>query len=320
MPRAVITGAFSYTGSAVAAELQRRGWELHTLTNRRTPEGVESITAAPLRFEREHLVAELSGADAFVNTFWIRLPHAGQDFGTAVEHSKLLVGAATEAGVGRLVHVSVSNASVGSELGYYRGKGHVEQSVRACGLSHAIVRPTLIVGANDVLTANIAWFLRHGPFFPIPGGGHYRLQPITLADAGRVIADAVEAGEDLEIDAAGPVTLSFRDYVRWVARACGVRRWIVGTPAWLCLAALRVVGAVLGDVVLTREELLGLEQELLVSHAPPLGSESVEELLMTLGPGLGRHYVNDLRRHFGEGANRPLPLPSSAPGSLAAPG
>jgi len=46
--RAVITGAFSFTGAAVVGELIRRGWKVHTLTNRtRPPEGGE-ITSSPL--------------------------------------------------------------------------------------------------------------------------------------------------------------------------------------------------------------------------------------------------------------------------------
>ncbi len=151
MPRrAVITGAFSYTGAAVAAELSARGWEVRTLTNRRSPPGTP-IGASPLRFEPEHLRRELAGADAFVNTYWVRLAHGGQSFETAVERSRLLLEAA--AGVRRLVHVSVSNAAAGRNLGYYRGKALVEDRVRALAIPHAIVRPTLVVGPTDVLRA-----------------------------------------------------------------------------------------------------------------------------------------------------------------------
>ncbi len=95
--------------------------------------------------------------------------------------------------------------------------------------------------------------------------------------------------------------LTFGEYVRLVARACGVQRWIVSAPGWLSLALLRVVGWILRDVVLTREELLGLEQELLTSHAPPTGQESVRQWLLQNGETLGRNYINDLRRHFSTG-------------------
>ena len=61
----------------------------------------------------------------------------------------------------------------------------------------------------------------------------------------------------------------------------------------------------LGDVTLTREELLGLQQELLISHEPPLGKQSALDWLRTQRD-LGRHYVNDVDRHFGAGKNTPV--------------
>lgn len=81
-----------------------------------------------------------------------------------------------------------------------------------------------------------------------------------------------------------------------------MRRFIFGTPAWLSLAAIRLVEPLLRDIVLTEEELLGLRQELLLSHAPPSGKESIEKWLMANGHALGRCYINDIDRHFGAGS------------------
>jgi NADH dehydrogenase len=305
--RVVLTGAFSYTGAAVARELLRRGHRVHTLTNRCPPAGARgSISAAPLTFEPRHLKQQLAGADAFINTYWIRLPHAGQTFDSAVQNCGLLFEAAGRAGVPRVVHVSVSNAAAGTNLGYYRGKHQVEQALRRAGLSGAIVRPTLVVGPADVLTNNIAWFLRRFPLFALPGGGRYRLQPVTLSDCARIICDALSGPDGTELDAAGPEVMTFADYVRLVARACGVRRPVVSAPRWLVLALLRCVGWLLRDIVLTREELLGLEQELLLSGAPATGAESVRGWLLENGRDLGRHYENDLRRHFSTQRDRPV--------------
>jgi nucleoside-diphosphate-sugar epimerase len=181
--------------------------------------------------------------------------------------------------------------------------------VRAAGVSFGIVRPTLVVGPRDVLTSNIAWLLRRFPVFPLPGGGDYRLQPVTLGDTARIVADAVESEQDVEIDAAGPDTLSFRQYVELLARACSVRRLFVGAPRRLAFTALRLLEIGLKDVILTREELDGLEQELLVSHEAPLGQQSVVQWLMEHGSSLGATYVNDRLRHFGSERNEPILAP-----------
>ncbi|MAF66088.1 MAG: epimerase [Planctomycetes bacterium] len=311
MPRAIVTGAFSNIGSAVAAQFLLRGFDLHTLTNRRTPDGVDSITSAPLHFDPEHLACELDDADVMVSTYWVRLPHGGTTFDTAVQNLETLIGVAARAGVKRFVHVSVSNASLDSKLGYYHGKARVDEMVRASGMSYAIVRPTLVVGPYDVLTGNIVWFLRHFPIFPVPGGGAGRISPITLRDTGRVIVDAALASDDLDIDAAGPESYTFREYVELLARACGVRRLIFGAPAWLALAGIRLVELFVRDVILTEEELLGLQQDLLLTHKPPTGTESVETWLMDNAGLLGRSYVNDIHRHFGAGATTPIRSPTA---------
>lgn len=157
--RAVVTGAFSYTGAAIAQELIRRGYIVHTLTNRNPPINTKAISSAPLRFDKEHITRELTNSDVFINTYWIRFPYAGQTFATAVSNSRMLIEAAAHAGVERIVHISVSNASSGTNLGYYRGKAEIEDIVRSSGAAYAIVRPTLVVGTSDVLTNNIAWLL-----------------------------------------------------------------------------------------------------------------------------------------------------------------
>jgi NADH dehydrogenase len=291
---AVITGAFSYTGAAVADELLKRGYEVRTLTNRRS----EKLPSAPLKFEQEHLEAQLRGAETFVNTYWIRLPYAGQTFDTAVKNSRMLIDAAKSAGVRRFVHISVSNAEKGTNLGYYRGKDRVEKHLRESGVAYSIVKPTLIVGPGDVLTNNIAWFLRRLLFFLVPGGGRYRIQPVMLGDVATITADAAEASGNVEVDAAGPDIIAFRDYVKKIAKACRLRRWVFGAPTWLALPALKLFGLFLRDVILTREEILGLKQELLVTSSSPVGKESVLNWLGESGNNLGRKYANDLDRHF----------------------
>ena len=100
-------------------------------------------------------------------------------FEQAVENSRILFEAAAGAGVGRMVHFSVANASTDSRLPYFRGKGQVEEILRDTGiLPYAIIRPTLVFGEWDLLLNNMAWALRRLPVFPrvregrLPGPAH----------------------------------------------------------------------------------------------------------------------------------------------------
>jgi len=292
-PVAVVTGAFGNIGRSVATVLRERGWTVRTLTRRRPAADDPPLESFPLRFAPDALTPALRGADALVNTYWVRMPEHGATFAQAVENSRLLIDAALAAGVARIVHVSVSNASADSGLGYYRGKALVEEHLRERGRSWAIVRPTLVVGPRDVLTGNIAWFVRRLPLVVIPSGAEYPLQPVLVDDVGRIVADQVESASCVTLDAAGRERFGFRDYVALVARAVRRRPRIIAAPPRVVLALLGILGRFLGDVVLTREELLGLRDGMLVSRRPPTAGASVRAWLLAHGDRLGRRYTND---------------------------
>ena len=111
----------------------------------------------------------MEGAGVLYNTYWIRLARGGTTFEQAVGNSKLLFDAAADAGVERVVHFSVANASLESRLPYFRGKGRVEEILKSSDLSYAIIRPTLVFGKGDLLLNNMAWALRRFPVFPSLG-------------------------------------------------------------------------------------------------------------------------------------------------------
>jgi NADH dehydrogenase len=297
---AVVTGAFSFIGSAATRSLMARGFEVCTLTNRATPvnDPGGAIQTFPLQFkDTAALKNAMRGADVFVNTCWVRYPYVGTGFDAAIANTRILLDAARNAGLRRFVQVSVSNPSLDSPLDYYRGKAQTEALVRDSGLSYAIVRPTLVVGPNDILVNNVAWLLRRFPFFAMPGNGRYRVQPVTLADTGEIIAEAAIATEDMTVDAAGPEIVTFEELVRATAAAISRPARIVHVPPSLVLTALKVLNRMVGEVILSRQELDGLMTELLVSAEPPRGQQSVTEWLNANAVSVGRRYASEMERH-----------------------
>ena len=73
---------------------------------------------------------------------------------------------------------------------------------------------------------------------------------------------------------------------------------IVSVPAPLMALVAQGLGALVSDVVLTRDEISGLTAGLLVSDAPPLGEIAFSDWLEQHGEVIGRRYANELRRHF----------------------
>ena len=298
---AVVTGAFSYTGRYVARRLIDQGVSVRTLS--RHPDSRNDfgglVRAAPLNFsDPEGLRRLMRGADVFYNTYWIRFPHGQTTFDHAVENTRTLLRAAERAGIERIVHFSVSNASLESPLPYIRAKAQVEEILKGLGVPYAIIRPTLIFGAGDLLLNNMAWALRHFPVFPVFGNGDYPVQPVYAED---LAAQAVQAGSQAEssiADAAGPETFSYDELLRLVAAAVGLRVRLVHTPPSVGLTLTKLVGLMMRDVVLTRDEVDELMAGLFTSGAAPTGTTRLSDWLQDNRESLGRQYVSELRRNF----------------------
>jgi hypothetical protein len=66
----------------------------------------------------------------------------------------------------------------------------------------------------------------------------------------------------------------------------------------LALTVTRLADLALRDIVLTRDELGGLRDSLLVSHDPPTGAVRFTDWLAANGETLGRSYVSELARNW----------------------
>jgi uncharacterized protein YbjT (DUF2867 family) len=297
----VVTGAFGFTGRFITRRLLAQERRVRTLTKHPQRPGTEDIKVdvAPLQFEdRAALVESLRGADVLYNTYWVRFQHGKMGFGHAIANTRTLLGAAAEAGVRKVVHISVSNPTEDSRLDYYAGKARTEAMVRDSGLRWAIVRPTLIFGPGDILLNNVAWLLRRMPVFIIPGLGDYRVQPVAGEDVAEIATWAAEQTDNMTVDAAGPDTVSYAELVESISVAVGRRPKFVYMSPRMTLLAGRVVGRVVNDVLLNEQELEGLMQELLVSHERPRGTRRLEDWLLSSADTLGLDYASELARHW----------------------
>jgi uncharacterized protein YbjT (DUF2867 family) len=296
-----VTGAFGFTGRAIARQLVAQGREVITLTRRvdHADELARSIAAVKLDFGRPaDLAAALEGVDTLFNTYWIRFPRGSESFERAIAQTNVLLLAARQAGVRRIVHVSVVGADGAGPTPYVRAKAIVEDAVRACELEWAIVRPTLTFGPDDILINNMAWALRRLPIYGMPGSGTYTIQPVHVDDVARICIDLSEGEAGRTVDAAGPDTMPFREMVQTVRAAIHSRSIIVAMPAWTVLAAGRLLGLFVRDVVLTPDEVRELSSSFLTSSQPPLGRIRFAEWVPANGSHLGRHWSSEVARNY----------------------
>lgn len=297
----VVTGAFSYTGRYIARRLLAAGKKVRTLARRPDVQHLfdNEIEVNQLDFDDDvQLVRSLEGASTLYNTYWIRFPRGQITFDTAVENTSKLVRAAEKAGIKRIVHLSVTNASLESPFPYFRGKAQQEKIIADSKLSYAIIRPTLIFGAEDILLNNIAWLLRKLSVFAIPGSGEYRMQPVFVEDVAQIAFNAGSQNNNLIIDAAGPETFTFQELVRLIATRIRCPARIMRMQPGLTLFLARLISLKVKDVIITRDEILAIMSNLLMSSELPAGHTSLSRWLEENSHTFGIHYTSESQRHW----------------------
>ncbi len=295
----VVTGAFGYSGKYIAQRLLAKGHQVRTITNSINRDNIFNgrVSPHPFNFDQPDKLAEsLRGAKVLYNTYWVRFNHKTFAHADAVTNSLMMFDAAQKAGVERIVHVSITNPSLDSPLEYFSGKAHLEEALKASGISYAILRPTVLFGKEDILINNIAWMLRKSPIFGVFGNGQYRIQPIHVDDLAQLAVEQGEKSENMTLNAIGPETFTYKALVQTIGEIIGCRRPILATPPLLGYIVGKIAGSLVGDVVVTRDEIEGLMADLLHVDTPPAGTTSLTEWATRHADTLGQRYTSELAR------------------------
>lgn len=294
-----VTGAFGYSGRYIAWRLLDKGNKVITLTNslhRKNPFG-EKVQAHPFCLDNpDKLIDILRGVSVLYNTYWVRFNHKKFTYADAVKNTITLFDAAKEAGVERIVHISITNPSDDSHLEYFSGKAKLEEALKDSGISYAILRPTVLFGKEDILINNIAWALRRLPVFGVFGNGQYRLQPIYVDDLAELAVNQGENKEDTVINAIGPETFTYKGLVETIGDIIGKKRPVISIPPAVGYIACILIGKLVNDVIITREEIDGLMADLLYVDSPPAGKIKLTDWVGEHADSLGRRYTSELAR------------------------
>lgn len=192
---------------------------------------------------------------------------------TATRH---VLDAARKHGVPYIVHASSSVVNSVADDDYTRTKMAQEKMIQASGLSHCILRPTLMFGWFD--PKHLGWlarFMRKMPIFPIPGDGRFSRQPLYNRDFCRVILWCIKhrpAGAVYDI--VGTEEVNYIDIIRTIREVQRARTVLVHIPYGFFRFLLKLYSV--------------------FSRQPPFTADQLEALTA------GDHFTGvDLQKEFG---------------------
>jgi len=107
---------------------------------------------------------------------------------TNLQGTRNLIEAMTEVGVKRLITIGSIGAHTHSAYPFMRIKAQSDDIVETSELDYTILESAAVYGPGDEWTETIALALRRFPFFfPVPGDGRVRMQPLHVNDLTRCI-------------------------------------------------------------------------------------------------------------------------------------
>ena len=134
--------------------------------------------------------------------------------------------------------------------------------------------------------------------FAIPGSGDYRIQPVFVEDVAEIAVNSGHQDDNVVLDAVGPETFAFNEFVKMLARQTNSRARILHVRPGFALFLARLIGYVVRDVVITRDEIDGLMSNLLVSKVSPTRHTRLSDWLEQNIGSVGTKYISGLQRHY----------------------
>lgn len=276
-----IYGGGGFVGRYIAQRMAKEGWRVRVAVRRpnealfvRAYGAVGQVEPVMCNIRDEDSVrAVMLGADAVINCVGV-LVESGKNTFEAVHHkgAERVARIAAEQGVERMVHVSALGADRDSKSAYARTKALGEEAVLKAFPGAAILRPSVIFGAEDQFYNKFAGMAVMSLVLPIVGG-NTRFQPVFVDDVAHVAAlVATGAAPAGTYELGGPEVKPLRALIEEMLEIIERRRLVINLPFWLGsvigLGFDMMQAVTLGlvtNTILTRDQVRNLRTDKVVS-------------------------------------------------------
>ena len=287
--KVIVTGGTGFVGRYVVKELINSGHKPYLLirdpAKARELFGDEVAITEVDFFSKDSLRKALkeSGAKYIVHLIGIlfEMPRKGITFEKVhFEIPKNLYEVAMEEGVKKIVHMSSLGTSDKAPSKYHSTKRKAEKFLMETGISYVILRPSLILGPEQKLFADMDRITRLFPVVALPGSGSYRFAPISVRDVARCFARALTRRKtDNSIYAlCGPAEVTFKKLLEDTFRIMGRKVLLMPLPRTLMTIAGAVAEKILEPPPFSSDQMRMMWRDNICGLDPEENPEGVKVL------------------------------------------
>lgn len=239
----LVVGGTTFLGRALLAQLKGYNYPLRVLLEPAVespplPVGLSFDVALSSLQDERGVRAAMVGVDTILHVGGASLGSLSPDAtGSQAHAAQILVGAAQEAGVQRIVYVSQVGANRASAYPLLRANAQVEEAIQHSELAYTILRSTVLYGEGDSFTSGLAQIIAASPlFFMLPGDGTTTLQPLWVEDLATSVLWSLDVEETIGnvYSVGGPEYFTLEEIVQIVMREAAMLRILIMTrPPYL---------------------------------------------------------------------------------------
>lgn len=306
MKQRIITviGGSGFLGQYVVKELAKTGATIRVASRHpdsalhlKTAGSVGQIVLTPVNIhDEESLKQAVEGSWAVINLVGVLYSKGKQNFSAVhAQGAERLAKIAKQAGCTRLIHISALGIDKSPKSRYARSKLMGEKAVLAAFPEATIIRPSIMIGAEDNFFNKFAQIAAISPFIPLIGGGDIVFQPVYVADVAKAINVAL-LNPDTQgriIELGGPTCYSFKKLMQLLLKQIHKKRILLPLP-FPVASFIATFLEIFPSPILTRDQVQLLKTDNIVGDKenilkfPDLGIEPVS-IEMVLPDYLGRY-------------------------------